>query len=68
MTGNAIGAIVIATAITVHRDSLERVMAAHKKQVQTYLKLTGGKLGYLLDFGEAVIKTGITRYINGLEE
>jgi len=47
---------------------VERVTAAHKKHVQTYLRLTGFKLGYLLDFGEAVMKTGMTRGVNGLEE
>jgi GxxExxY protein len=48
--------------------SVEAVNPAHKKQVQTYLRLTGLKLGYLLNFGEAVLKTGITRCVNGLEE
>jgi len=48
--------------------SAERVTAAHKKQVQTYLRLTGCKLGYLLNFGEALMKDGITRCVNGLEE
>jgi len=48
--------------------SVERVTATHKKQVQTYLRLTGCKLGYPLNFGEAVMKAGITRCVNGLEE
>jgi GxxExxY protein len=48
--------------------SVEHVTAAYKKQVQTYLRLTGCKLGYLLNFGEAVMKTGITRCVNNLEE
>ncbi|MGB8353388.1 MAG: GxxExxY protein [Chthoniobacteraceae bacterium] len=36
--------------------------------MQTYLRLTGLKLGYLLNFGEAVLKSGITRCVNGPEE
>lgn len=48
--------------------SAERVTAAHKKQVQTYLRVTGCKLGYLLNFGEALMKDGINRCVNGLEE
>ena len=48
--------------------SVEKTTAAHKKQVQTYLRLTGCKLGYLLNFGEALMKSGITRCVNGLEE
>ena len=48
--------------------SVERTTAAHKKQVQTYLRLTGCKLGYLLNFGEATMKAGTTRCVNRLEE
>ena len=48
--------------------SVEHLSAAHKKQVQTYLRLTGCKLGYLLNFGEALMKAGVTRCVNGLEE
>ena len=39
-----------------------------KIQVLTYLRLTGCKLGYLLNFGEALMKDGITRIVDGLEE
>ncbi len=35
---------------------------------KTYLKLTGMKLGYLLTFGEDMMKRGITRTVNGLPE
>ena len=48
--------------------SVERVVPAHKKQVQTYLRLTGLKLGYRLNFGEALLKSGITRCVHGWEE
>ena len=47
--------------------SVEQVSEAHKKQVQTYLGLTGCKLGFLLNFGEAIMKRGITRVVNGLK-
>jgi GxxExxY protein len=45
--------------------SVETLNNAHKKQLLTYLKLTGLKLGYLLNFGEELMKNGITRTING---
>jgi len=60
--------IIVEKKILLELKSVERIMPAHKKQVQTYLKLTGLKLGYLLNFGEAVLKGGITRCVNGLEE
>ncbi len=60
--------LIIEGKIIVELKSVERATAAHKKQVQTYLRLTGCKLGYLLNFGEALTKDGITRCVNGLEE
>ncbi len=50
----------------VELKSVEQVHPVHKKQLLTYLRLSGLKLGYLLSFGEAVMKTGITRCVNGL--
>jgi GxxExxY protein len=60
--------LIVAGKVLLELKSVERVSPAHKKQVQTYLRLTGRKLGYLLNFGEAVLKDGITRCVNGLEE
>jgi GxxExxY protein len=45
--------------------SVECVTNAHRKQLLTYLRLTGMKPSYLLNFGEALMKDGITRTING---
>lgn len=60
--------LIVAGKVLVELKSVERVSLAHKKQVNTYLRLTGLKLGYLLNFGEAMLKDGITRCVNGLEE
>lgn len=60
--------IVVDGKVILELKSVERVIPAHKKQVQTYLRLTGRKLGYLLNFGDALMKSGITRCVNGLEE
>ena len=45
--------------------SVDRVTKAHKTQLLTYLRLSGRKVGYLLNFGEALMKDGISRIING---
>ncbi|MEN8167526.1 MAG: GxxExxY protein, partial [Pseudomonadota bacterium] len=45
--------------------SVDRVTKAHKKQLLTYLRLSGRSLGYLLNFGEALMKDGVSRIING---
>jgi GxxExxY protein len=60
--------IIVHGKVILELKSVEKVTEAHKKQVQTYLRLTGCKLGYLLNFGEALMKAGITRCVNGLEE
>ncbi|RKX35434.1 MAG: GxxExxY protein [Verrucomicrobia bacterium] len=57
--------IVVDGKVIIELKSVEKVIPAHKKQVLTYLKLTGLKIGYLLNFGEALMKDGITRTING---
>ncbi|HKZ40957.1 MAG TPA: GxxExxY protein [Candidatus Hodarchaeales archaeon] len=44
--------VVVEDKVILELKSVERVSKAHKKQVLTYLKLTGKKLGYLLNFGE----------------
>ena len=60
--------IIVEGKVILELKSVERVIGAHKKQVQTYLRLTGCKLGYLLNFGDALMKNGITRCVNGFEE
>ena len=60
--------VVVNDKVILELKSVEKVTAAHRKQVQTYLRLTGCKLGYLLNFGEALMTTGIIRCVNGLEE
>jgi GxxExxY protein len=46
--------------------SVDAISDVHKKQLLTYLRLTGLKLGFLLNFNEALMKKGITRMVNGL--
>ncbi len=57
--------VVVEDKVILELKSVESVSRAHKKQVLTYLKLTGKKLGYLLNFGEDIMKSGISRVLNG---
>ena len=57
--------IIVENKVILELKSVEKINQAHKKQVLTYLRLTGFKLGYLLNFGEALMKDGITRILNG---
>ena len=60
--------LVVEDKVIVELKSVENVSGAHKKQVQTYLRLTGKKLGFFLNFNTELMKDGITRIVNGLEE
>jgi GxxExxY protein len=57
--------VVVEDKVILELKSVESASKAHKKQVLTYLKLTGKKLGYLLNFGEGMMKDGISRVLNG---
>lgn len=58
--------LIIENKVIVEIKSVETVAPVHKKQVLTYLKITGMKLGLLINFNETLIKNGITRIANGL--
>lgn len=60
--------VIIERKVLLELKSVEQIHPKHKKQVNTYLRLTGCKLGYLLNFGEELMKDGIWRIVNGLEE
>ena len=60
--------IIIEGKVVLELKSVERVNNAHKKQLLTYVRLTGLKLGYLLNFGDALMKDGITQTVNKLDE
>jgi len=60
--------LLVERRVIIELKSVEAVTGAHKKQVQTYLRLTNCKLGYLLNFGCELMRDGITRCVNGLQE
>lgn len=60
--------IIVEGKVILELKSVERINNAHKKQLLTYLKLTGMKLGFLLNFGDTMMKNGIVRTVNGLRE
>ena len=60
--------LLVETKVIVELKCVEKLNNAHKKQLLTYLRLTDKRLGYLLNFGEALMKQGITRTVNRLHE
>jgi GxxExxY protein len=60
--------LIVDGKVILELKSVEQVTKAHKKQLLTYLRLSGRKVGYLLNFGEALMKDGISRIISGCLE
>ncbi len=60
--------LIVEGKVIIELKSVEQLSRAHRKQIQTYLRLTGLKLGYLFNFGAALMKEGIVRAVNGLDE
>jgi GxxExxY protein len=60
--------LIVNDCVIVELKSIETLAPVHMKQLLTYLRLTGMKLGLLINFGAPLIKDGIVRVVNGLEE
>lgn len=58
--------IVVNKLVVIELKSIETVLPIHRKQLITYLRLSGLKLGYLLNFGASMMKNGIERLVLGL--
>lgn len=60
--------IVVENAIILELKSCEKIEPIHKAQILTYLKLSGLSLGLLLNFNVPVMRDGIVRIVNELDE
>ncbi len=60
--------IIVEGKVILELKSVEQSSNVHHKQLFTYLKLKELKLGYLLNFGASLMKDGLKRMINGLED
>ena len=60
--------IVVENTIILELKSCEKIEPIHKAQLLTYLKLSGLKLGLLLNFNVPIMRDGIVRMVHGLKE
>ena len=56
----------IESKLVIEVKAVEALNDVHKAQVITYLKLSGCKLGLLVNFNVVLIKNGIKRIVNNL--
>jgi GxxExxY protein len=58
--------LVVADRVIVEIKSIDGISPVHRKQLLTYLRLTGKRLGLLINFNVELIRDGITRVVNNL--
>jgi len=54
--------------VIVENKSVESVLPIHEAQLLTYMKLSGCKIGFLLNWNVTLMKHGLKRYVLNLEE
>ena len=52
--------------VVIEIKSVKSLEDVHTAQVITYLKLSGCKLGFLINFNESKVKYGLRRLVNGI--
>jgi GxxExxY protein len=55
--------LVVADKVVLELKAIEEVHALHHAQLLTYLRLSGKKVGLLMNFNVALMKDGITRLV-----
>ncbi|MCK6470241.1 MAG: GxxExxY protein [Planctomycetes bacterium] len=60
--------LLVGEKVVLELKSVEKVAQVHKKQLLTYLRLADKRLGLLINFGAPLIKEGVSRVVNGLED
>src|SRR5215470_15419354 len=58
--------MIVADLVIVELKAVDAVHPIHRAQLLSYLRLTGKKLGLLLNFNEVHLKDGIIRLVNEL--
>lgn len=55
--------MIVADEVLVELKSVERILGVHEAQLLTYLKLTGKRVGLLINFNVAILHRGILRRV-----
>ncbi|MBN1918028.1 MAG: GxxExxY protein [Verrucomicrobia bacterium] len=60
--------LIVENLVIVELKSVEHITPVFKKALLTYLRLADKRLGLLINFNEELLKDGITRIVNRLQE
>ncbi len=58
--------LVVSDSVVLELKVVEHLLPVHEAQLLSYLRLTGKKLGLLINFNTPILKSGIKRVVNGL--
>jgi GxxExxY protein len=58
--------VVVENAVILELKAIEALLPIHEAQLLTYLRLTGLKLGLLINFNVPLLRSGIRRIVNNL--
>lgn len=58
--------IVVESLVLIELKSVEKLSPVHFKQTLTYLRLTGLRVGLLINFGAELVRDGIHRVVMGM--
>lgn len=56
--------LVVENAVVIELKAVEHLLSIHRAQLISYLKLTGLKVGLLINFHTKILKNGIVRLVN----
>ncbi len=57
--------ILVEDEIILELKTVDAILPVHEAQIISYLKLADKKLGFLINFNEALLKFGFKRFVNG---
>jgi GxxExxY protein len=60
--------MLISGRVIIENKAVESILPIHEAQLLTYLKMKNLQLGYLLNWNVALMKQGIKRMVNNLQE
>jgi GxxExxY protein len=60
--------LLVDECVVVELKAIENTLPLHEVQVLTYLRLSGCKVGLLINFNVRTLVTGVRRVVNGLPE
>ncbi|MBP7552513.1 MAG: GxxExxY protein [Spirochaetes bacterium] len=55
--------LIVENKIIIELKSVEKIIPVHEAQILTYMKLSGIKIGLLINFNSKLIRDGIKRFV-----